>query len=660
MMKACLQHARCLSVGLGIASLAGCAAALSWAPLDLEALPGAEAHPDAPGVVLLDEETVRFHEVDGRAVADSSIRYRVKILRHDGRDLGDMAVHYDRLFQSVLQADVRVTFPDGKTRDYTADELDDVMAGGSGVLYQDNRALVKSHDALPIGSVVEYAFTTRHSQPELFQFAFYFTNGEAPTTLARFEVIAPVGWKTEQHASRYWQPIDLPPTDETAVEGEVHTVWQMRDIPGDEREPFAPTSRDRAQRVAARLAAWTIGGQAHKAPESMQGLSKYLAELEASTAEPTPQIEAKTQALLAGAPDDPNEKARLLYEWVQSKIRYVAIEIGLGGWRPYTAEAVFKTEYGDCKDKATLLKSMLKVAGIDSHLASLYSHDGFPRTFTLPTLGNANHAILGIELPGGIVFADPTERTVPFGELPLRDQSAQILMSKLEGALPLTTPASSANDNTKTVRMNLRLGEDDSASGDFELHLTGSFAAEFEWDVIAETDAEQRQNAEGWLWIERGSVAGVRHDRSREGRFTVVSTGTVTVPRLVGRSGPTRLLRLSDFIGTPGVVLPPVQSRRSPIVFSKRVQRRLELRVELPPGLEVRRVPEPVSIDAEVGSYRLSWATEGTALRATESYRLTQRIVPPQKYEALRSFFHEIQRATRRGLLIKPAGGGGA
>ena len=631
---------------------AGCASTISWAPIVPKALPSADDHPDAPGLVLLDEIVVRFHEVDGVPVADKTTRRRVKILRDGGRNLGDQYTYYSKTFDEILDARARVTFPDGDTRDYFMDEMDDYLSLGGGTLYEDYRVLALTHTALPLGTVVEWESVRRRRQPELFQFKFYFGDSKAPTRVGRFEVIAPESWAAEHAATRFSEKIDFAPKKHTR-DGWTRLVWEKKNLPGFEKEPYGPYAADAVPLVAARLVGWQIDGVRSEGPRSLDAFSKWLAELSAGTADPTPEIEAQVRAIIAGAPDDPKVKARRLYEWVRQKVRYVAIEVGLGGWRPYPAKRVFETKYGDCKDKATLLKSMLSVAGIDSHLASLYSHRGYPRRFVLPVLGNSNHAILVIHLPSGRVVADPTERNVPFGQLPLRDQEAELLMAREEGAEVLRTPGSTAGENTKIVELRLALGPGDEGRGRFEVTTTGAFASSLMDDLLAESKEKRQDAAKEWLSILRGTVSEMSHESPEGEPLSVRMRGDIAIPRLVGRSGPTLLFRLSDVVYSAGETLPN-RKREHPVVFRKRERRVLRTRLEIPDGLTVARTPEPTEIDSEFGTYRLRWSIEGSELIAESTYELTQRIVPKESYRALKAFFDAIMLANQRGVLLRP------
>ena len=97
---------------------------------------------------------------------------------------------------------------------------------------------------------------------------------------------------------------------------------------------------------------------------------------------------------------EPLAQMKLLTAYMQRNIRYAAIEIGIGGFQPHPAADVFAHQYGDCKDKATLLSAMLKQVGIDSYYVPIYTERGIVNP-KFPSI-NFNHVILAIKLPDSI------------------------------------------------------------------------------------------------------------------------------------------------------------------------------------------------------------------------------------------------------------------
>ena len=90
-------------------------------------------------------------------------------------------------------------------------------------------------------------------------------------------------------------------------------------------------------------------------------VADWYANLEKGRSDPTPEIRAKTQELIQGRATE-LEKIAALYDYVAKNIRYVSLSFGLGRYQPHSAADVFKNQYGDCKDKHTLLASMLQAA----------------------------------------------------------------------------------------------------------------------------------------------------------------------------------------------------------------------------------------------------------------------------------------------------------
>jgi hypothetical protein len=502
--------------------------------------------------------------------------------------------------------------------------------------------------------VIEYQYTQRHFDPKLFQFAHSF-GSYAPIERSEFVVEMPSDWEIEHVVTRYWQKVEMPPEIEDDGSTKRYS-WRQQSLPAFKQEDYAPDRWNRGTIVSTRLLSWMNGGVRESSFASMREFSKWMHELQQGTAEATPEIRQTVAGVLRDAPDDPREKARRLYEWVQENIRYVAVEVGMGGWKPHSAKEIFETKYGDCKDKATLLKTFLDVAGIDSHLASLYSHDGYPRKFLLPTFGNSNHAILVIDLPNGErIIADPTERTVPFGALPLRDQEAELLMIRADGAEPIVTPGTDARFNTKQITLALSIDDKGDAAGTYDLITKGDFAWALKYDMMAKSEGQQRETARGWLWLVKGTVESIRYDRGvsiDHEKMQVSVKGALQVPQLVASSANARVLRLNELVATPGDAFRD-EDRTAPVVFRRRERRELSLSIQIPASSRWSSLPDPVKVESPFGWYTLEYRQEGEALRVESVYQQNERIVPVERYGELRRFFEEILAAASRGIVIK-------
>src|SRR5690606_19352748 len=266
-------------------------------------------------------------------------------------------------------------------------------------------------------------------------------------------------------------------------------------------------------------------------------------------------------------------------------------------------------KYGDCKDKATLLRAMLEEIGVESHLATVYAHNGFPRPFGPTTIaGNFNHAILRMELPEGPVYVDPTARTVPFGELPAAIQGAWVLPVTPDGHALEQLPWSSPDENRRHVALDLEL-RDDGMVGTYETTLDGTQAHAGRHEMHEHTSARYPKRFRRVLSL---------HTSDDARTVEIVSPGTAVepqafvfhgklqIPSTFIESPQRRLLRARNLVDTYGRKVPK-EPRRNPFVLGTPETLEHEIRIAVPAGWTVTNLPEPVSFESDFARYSLEW-----------------------------------------------------
>jgi tetratricopeptide (TPR) repeat protein len=158
---------------------------------------------------------------------------------------------------------------------------------------------------------------------------------------------------------------------------------------------------------------------------SWEELGSWWSGLAQPQAAPTPEIRAKAAELTQNAKSE-LDKIRAIYDFVAIHNRYIAISLGIGVYQPHTAAEVFKNEYGDCKDKHTLLASMLQAAGVPAYPVLINSARRIDPD--VPTVAQFDHVITAVPQGSGLVWLDTTPEVAPFGYLlfSLRDKLALI------------------------------------------------------------------------------------------------------------------------------------------------------------------------------------------------------------------------------------------
>src|SRR5262249_11656073 len=143
------------------------------------------------------------------------------------------------------------------------------------------------------------------------------------------------------------------------------------------------------------------GGAPSKVFANWNGMGTWYNELTRNRRDASPEITQKTAAL-TGTSKTQLEKMQAIANFMQRDIRYVAIELGIGGQQPHPAPEIFNHKYGDCKDKATLMSTMLKTIGIDSYYVIINTRRDSVKPEMPPHLGGFNHAILAVRLPDDV------------------------------------------------------------------------------------------------------------------------------------------------------------------------------------------------------------------------------------------------------------------
>jgi tetratricopeptide (TPR) repeat protein len=157
-------------------------------------------------------------------------------------------------------------------------------------------------------------------------------------------------------------------------------------------------------------------------------------------AQPTDTVRARAAEITKDA-KTPEEQIRAIYTFVSTRTRYVGIDFGIGRYQPHAAAEVLANNYGDCKDKDTLLEALLRAESF--HTAPALIGVGITPVRDVPTPAVFNHVITTVDLPGGRIWLDSTPEVAPYRLLsaPLRDQLALVVPAQGAAALERTPAA---------------------------------------------------------------------------------------------------------------------------------------------------------------------------------------------------------------------------
>lgn len=645
-------------VGLAIT---GCSP--TWQELDLSSLPTASDHPDAEAVLLKETTHVRLHidSASGEPVADVTYHHRRRVLKPDANRHVKFSFQYNRTFSEVLAFKARLVRPDGSEVEMTDKDRADMVQLSDSVMYSDDRVVsvdFSDREHVPVGSVVEAVWTLRRTEPKLFLLQHIFGDTR-PTKESRFVVDVPSGWEIKHLATQLHQEFQWEPEREALAEGTRYT-WKVADLESIRSEPMSPGLVTRGRTVAVQLTRWTVDGEVERGFQSPEELSDWLSRLADGTAVATDETKELVRELMGDQPLEPQARARRLYRWVQDNVRYCYKHIGFGGWKPHRAGKVLDVRYGDCKDKANLLRTLLKEADIESRLVGVYSHQGMPRPFRLPTMtGNFNHMILQILFDDGPVMVDPTTRTTPFGQLHRSIQGAPFLAMKEGGEGLAILPWEDLGSHTRSEVIQVAIDASGHARGSYTAQATGAPAAGLRSRILKKGETDRPVTR--WCGLDGDYVTDevtVQGWESEDWKGELKVEMQVTLNQVVGGAGEVRTLRPTSFLESwlPSL---PSRARTTPVVFSGGIRhwtQRLEFQV--PEGWTVANLPDPLEMDTDFGHYALSWEHAGATVTLNRVFRLKRTVVELTEYPVFKQLVNRVRSKQAEPAVFRVKGGG--
>jgi transglutaminase-like putative cysteine protease len=621
--------------------------------LDLGALPPID---DSPARRLLDEYILRFGvDVDSGEVIAHEWRHRqTRIHNSQGQDYRQAALYWDRTFSRVEGFRAQTIAPTGEVTVVDEDDLVDVPDLGTYYLYSDNRRSYLPVPEQPKGAVVDVVSLLRQTSPTLFAFSHIFGDG-IDVDVSRFVVDVPAGFDVDFIAEAGGVPTAWAPTETTTSTGR-RLVWERKKLARLELGDAAPDLRDVAERVSVRLRRATDGaGRVVEGPADAPSLSREMARMMAASVTVTPKIEAIVKEVLGENPKavPQRERAAKLYAWTRDSIRYCSIQIGLGGWVPHEAKATEELRYGDCKDKANLLRTLLQAVDVKSRIVTIRSGRS-ASPFRLPVVaGNFNHAILVVDLDDGSVFVDPTTRTVAFADLPPNDEARVCLPADERGSELLQTPTSTLERDRRRSVVKLSVDASGKAVGDVEAVYEGSFADGMR-DMLLETPEEEQKKAIARsLRGDSLKISDAKFEHAAPPVEVTPLTLRATAKQDLAANGSLAgLLNASALLATAMPDL-PLSRPHLDVVFGRRAHEHDEFRVRLPAGASVSQHPPAASGESPWLRWQLEWSVDGDTLVLRRTIETLQERVPAADVATLRAQLSAYFRAMEARVILQ-------
>jgi hypothetical protein len=614
---------------------------------------------DSAAVVLFDEylETV---DAQGRSVERHRIATRV--LKPQGRDQ-TCGLSYD-VDEKINYFHVWTIGVDEKQ--YPAQETDYAEVGDTDVpiMLSTRKYRGVRPSAMDVGAVL--ICESEELMPPYSQEEVWVIQRSIPVVSAALEVDLPQG----RSYSESWH--NLPPAKPVEVAPN-HWRWEVKDTKALilRDVPSRPESETLEGRMAVQWGDAAVTGRDNQ----WRAIGQWVTALEANRPDPSPEITAKVQQLIAGAPDFYTKLSRIT-ESIQRDIRYFVVSRGIGGLQANHASDIFRNRYGDCKDKTTLLISMLQVAGIHAYYVPVDHRRGMVDPANPSLVGD--HMITAIEIPADVQDArlkaivktaegrrylifDPTDERTPVGNLPSNEQGGFGTLAAGGASQVIALPVLPPESNGNVQKGIFTLSKDGTLTGAVDTSHSGPEGGDLRMFLKYTDDKEQR---EYWERRVARDVPGVVVDS-----FKFVEPKALDEPlefhykltagQYAHTAGPLLLVR-PRVIGSDALPFDD-KPRTVPIDLNATGHWHDSYDIQLPEGYVVDEMPDPVNLDTEFANYHSSItvpeAGKGKLLHYERDYKVKAVELPPEKEPEFRRLESAILSDEKATVVLKQASG---
>lgn len=568
----------------------------------------------------------------------------ITILNPNGKSYAQEVVGYDKL--STIKS-FKCTSYDAfgnVIKKLKQSEIRDMSAYDGFSLYSDNRLKIAdlSQGTYPYTVEFEYEVESKllYSIPDFY----LYRDDEVSIQKSRYSIVYPIGLKPRYKLFKLEEPRVLYPEGKEALE------WYFENIKPEKFEKLGPDFQKVVPNVIAAPNDFEFGGYVGRM-DTWENFGRWQAKLNEGRDVLPETTKQKVRELTKGA-KTPEEKARLLYEYVQNKTRYVSIQLGIGGLQPFEAKVVDQTGYGDCKALSNYMVALLKEVGVMGYYTTIMAGKNASEVDQSFPSDQSNHIIVAVPNQQDTLWLECTSQTNPFGYLGSFTGDRYGLMITEEGGKLVRTTSYSAEQNLQIRSATVVV----SANGDAQAKVRTIYSGlQYENGGLNFTLNNSFDDQKKWV-----------QENTEIPSFDVNSFSIKNVKNKIPSAIINLDLSLKRFSSVSGkrMFLTPNLMNRSTFIPDKLENRKTNVVLRtgaididsihyiLPEGIYPETLPEPVVIKSRFGEYEASFRVDEKGLLYIRRMKIKKGEFPRETYQEFVDFFKGVSRADNSKLVF--------
>lgn len=509
----------------------------------------------------------------------------------------------------------------------------------------DDRVMTFTHKSLTFPITVYFEYELETSNTAFVPGFWPITQAYQSIQSAKYRITAPadLGLERLKRNLHYFENLE----EKELANGWEYRVTAYKGLPD---EALSPRQEELIPQVLFRLKNFSLEGVKATVTD-WNSYGKWMYDNMLLTSSDVPEnIRAEVKSLVANETTDLG-KAKRIYEYMQQRSRYVAIMLGIGGWKPMSVESVHKLGYGDCKALTNYVRVLLNEVGVPAYYTILHSSESAKSmTADFPSF-QGNHVILALPQGDDYLFVECTNQYLPFGYMLEANADRDVLVVKPTGGEIVRTPKQNGAQSLFTLTGKVKVDENAGLTAEFTTHNSGNFYIDrLSLTRAKEVDRMQYLREELAHYRQLGINSYAYEDFGAKGEFEenfsihAEKVGDISSDRILL---PIQLFYRSSNIPTRHRV------RTLPVEIQSEFSIDQKFEVMLPEGYVLEAKPDDISLATDFGNYRLKiTAKDDSTLEVTHLFEMKKGTHPKEAYNAYRKFREDVARADQSKIAI--------
>lgn len=592
---------------------------------------------------------LRLDQMDIVIVSQRSMNIKtqrvVSVLNEKGLNDIDAYQHYDKT-TSIKNIEAIVYDALGnEIKKIRRKDFRDQSAVSGSTLFSDNRVLYLDYTPISYPFTIVYNCETETSNtafiPQWYFLGGYYLSVEKCVLNVTFP--KELGFKKKEFR---FDGFNIKKT----TDSDTNLSYIAANIVAQKQEDLSPSYGELFPKVMMGLENFHLEGVDGKA-DTWEAFGKWYGEkiLNGTTVLPD-ETKVKIKALV-GDEKDPVKKAKIIYDYVQKKSRYVNIAVGIGGWKPMLASDVDRLGYGDCKALSNYTKALLQVVDVPSYNTILYGDryklDIQPDFVSM----QGNHMILAVPNGNNYIWLECTSQDDPFGYQGIFTDDRDVLVVKPEGGEIVRTKIYDDKGNTQEEKGTYTIDETGNFSGILKIASQGSqYASRSRVETMQPNEKEEHYK-DYWGNINNLKLGKITFTNNKENiRFTEdVQINASNYGTLSGN----KMMFVVDAFNQYTGNIKRIRNRKNPFQIQRGYLDTDEIEINLPTGFSIEFLPSNFELKGKFGEYKTEIIKkDNNKLIYKRSMFVNKGKYSNKEYDEYRLFMEQVSKNDNAKIIL--------